>query len=77
MTIVGDGPDESPARALAARLGLSDIVEFVGAKPHADLIHRMTAAAALIHPSATAADGDSEGGRRRFFSRRRPWALPS
>src|SRR6185436_249493 len=62
MTIVGDGPDEAAARALAARLGLSDIIEFVGAKPHADLIQRMTVAAVLIHPSATAADGDSEGG---------------
>ena len=62
MTIVGDGPDETAARALTAGLGLSDIVEFVGAKPHADLIQRMAVAAVLIHPSATAADGDSEGG---------------
>lgn len=62
MTIVGDGPDEAPARALIARLGLAGFVEFVGAKPHADLIQRMAVAAVLIHPSATAADGDSEGG---------------
>jgi colanic acid/amylovoran biosynthesis glycosyltransferase len=62
MTIVGDGPDEVDARALTARLGVSGLVEFVGAKPHADLIRRLAAAAVLIHPSATAADGDSEGG---------------
>ena len=37
-------------------------MQFVGAKPHADLIQRLAAASVLIHPSATAADGDSEGG---------------
>jgi colanic acid/amylovoran biosynthesis glycosyltransferase len=62
MTIVGDGPDEAAARALIGRLGASSVVEFVGAKPHADLIRRLAAAAVVIHPSATAVDGDSEGG---------------
>jgi len=62
MTIVGDGPDEAAARALIARLGVSDLVELVGATPHADLIRRLSLAAVLIHPSATAVDGDSEGG---------------
>jgi colanic acid/amylovoran biosynthesis glycosyltransferase len=62
MTIVGDGPDQSDARALTARLGLSDLVDFVGAKPHDELIRRLAAAAVLIHPSTTAHDGDSEGG---------------
>ena len=62
MTIVGFGPDESDARALTARLGLGTVVEFVGAKPHGDLIRRLAAATVLIHPSRTAVDGDSEGG---------------
>jgi len=62
MIIVGDGPDEAEARALTARLGVSSVVTFVGAKPHDDLIRRLAAAAVLIHPSATAVDGDSEGG---------------
>jgi colanic acid/amylovoran/stewartan biosynthesis glycosyltransferase WcaL/AmsK/CpsK len=62
MTIVGDGPDAPEARALTERLGLASRVEFVGPKPHADLIRRLEAAAVLIHPSRTAADGDSEGG---------------
>jgi colanic acid/amylovoran biosynthesis glycosyltransferase len=62
MTIVGDGPDAAEARALADRLGLSGRVEFVGPKPHTDLIRRLAAATVLIHPSRTAADGDSEGG---------------
>ena len=62
MTIVGDGPDERDARALTSRLGLSDVVDFVGVKPHSDLIRRLAAATVLIHPSTTAVDGDSEGG---------------
>jgi len=62
MVIVGDGPDEAAARALIARLGASSVVAFVGTKPHADLIRRLAAASVLIHPSATAVDGDSEGG---------------
>jgi len=62
MTIVGDGPDERAARALVSRLSLSSAVDFLGTKPHADLIARLAAATVLIHPSTTAVDGDSEGG---------------
>jgi glycosyltransferase involved in cell wall biosynthesis len=62
MTIVGEGPDSELAGALTKRLGLADRIEFVGTQPHADVIRRLTAASVFIHPSATAADGDSEGG---------------
>jgi colanic acid/amylovoran biosynthesis glycosyltransferase len=62
LIVVGDGPDEAEARALIARLELEPAVEFAGAMPHRDLIRRLAAASALIHPSATARDGDSEGG---------------
>jgi colanic acid/amylovoran biosynthesis glycosyltransferase len=62
FVIVGGGPEESLARERVAALGIGDAVDFVGMKPHADVIGRLTTAAALIHPSVTAADGDSEGG---------------
>lgn len=62
MVIVGEGPDESGARALIGRAGLADAVEFAGSRPHADVIARLAAARVLVHPSATALDGDSEGG---------------
>lgn len=62
MTIVGGGGGEDAARALIARLGLGDGVELVGMQPHEEVIRRLTTAAALMHPSVTAADGDSEGG---------------
>ena len=62
LTIIGDGPDETDARTLVDRLGCGGVVEFVGSKPHRELIAMLAAATVLIHPSATAADGDSEGG---------------
>ena len=62
FVIVGAGPDEAAARALVETLNLSAAVEFVGMQPHAAVIQRLATAAVLIHPSVTAADGDSEGG---------------
>jgi colanic acid/amylovoran biosynthesis glycosyltransferase len=62
LTIIGGGPGESAARALVATLNLREAVEFVGMQAHPDVIRRFAAAAVLIHPSVTAADGDSEGG---------------
>ena len=63
MTIVGGGGgDEDEARAFTARKRREGCVEFVGMKPHADVIARLSRTSALIHPSVTAADGDSEGG---------------
>jgi colanic acid/amylovoran biosynthesis glycosyltransferase len=62
MTIVGGGGGEGEARALTSQLGLGDNVEFAGMEPHAVVIKRLVTAAAFIHPSVTASDGDSEGG---------------
>lgn len=62
LVIIGAGPEEDRARALVERLRLGTGVEFVGMQPHADVIRRLAEAAVLIHPSVTAADGDSEGG---------------
>jgi colanic acid/amylovoran biosynthesis glycosyltransferase len=62
MTIVGGGGDEDKARAFTTQKGLDASVEFVGMKPHADVIARLSRTSALIHPSVTASDGDSEGG---------------
>jgi colanic acid/amylovoran biosynthesis glycosyltransferase len=62
MVIVGSGPDEMKARARVSELQLTDVVDFVGMQPHADVIERLRRAAVVIHPSVTAEDGDSEGG---------------
>src|SRR5262249_48370031 len=62
MIVVGDGPDEGHARDLVHRLACEDAIEFVGPKSHAELLRLVAAVTVLIHPSVTAADGDSEGG---------------
>lgn len=62
FVIVGAGPEEAAIRARVSERSLEDVVEFAGMRPHADVIARLQTAAAFIHPSVTASDGDSEGG---------------
>jgi colanic acid/amylovoran/stewartan biosynthesis glycosyltransferase WcaL/AmsK/CpsK len=62
MAIIGAGVDEKDARALVARRKLGNSIEFLGMRPHADVVARLTSASAFIHPSVIAEDGDSEGG---------------
>jgi len=62
LTIVGGGPDEASARQAVTRLGLTSAVRFAGMQPHAEVIAQLQSATVVIHPSATARDGDSEGG---------------
>jgi len=62
FVVVGAGPEEAAARSAVDALRVGAAVDFVGMQPHADVITRLTSAAALIHPSVTASDGDSEGG---------------
>jgi len=62
MTIVGEGPDEAAARALVERLGCGASVAFLGSRSHGEVIDLLARSAVLVHPSATAKDGDSEGG---------------
>jgi colanic acid/amylovoran biosynthesis glycosyltransferase len=62
FVVIGSGPEEPAARKAVARLGLADAVEFAGMRSHREVIAHLRAAHALIHPSATAEDGDSEGG---------------
>ena len=62
LVIVGAGPQEAAARALVAGRQLGDVVDFAGMRSHDEVIDRLRRARVLIHPSVTAADGDSEGG---------------
>ncbi len=62
FVVIGSGPEEPAARRAVARLGLANAVEFTGMRSHREVIAHLRAAHALIHPSATATDGDSEGG---------------
>lgn len=69
LTVIGDagGDDESRAekqRILAALEagGLRDRTRMLGYQPHAAMLEQAYAHHLFLHPSVTAADGDTEGG---------------
>lgn len=62
LNLVGAGELEPGLRALAAELGLQDTVRWLGFLPYEQLPTLLAAAHALIQPSKTAANGDTEGG---------------
>jgi colanic acid/amylovoran biosynthesis glycosyltransferase len=62
FVVVGGGAGEQEAREAADRLDIAARVDFVGMRSHAEVTALLATTRALIHPSVTAADGDSEGG---------------
>jgi glycosyltransferase involved in cell wall biosynthesis len=60
--IVGDGPLRPEAERFVAENGMTDCVEFLGMKPHSEVIGELTRANVFLHPSRTASNGDTEGG---------------
>lgn len=51
LVLIGSGPDEAALRAEAARLGVQDRVDFLGALPYLDIIPYYLAADAFWFPS--------------------------
>ena len=62
MRIIGDGEDRPAVERLIADLGIGPLVEMLGFVDYARLIEEMMRAHIFIHPSVTAADGNTEGG---------------
>jgi colanic acid/amylovoran biosynthesis glycosyltransferase len=62
LTVVGDGPLRAQMSAKVADLGLRSHVDFKGLQSLTVLRELMAGHHALLAPSCTAADGDSEGG---------------
>jgi colanic acid/amylovoran biosynthesis glycosyltransferase len=60
--IIGDGAQRGDAEKFVVENGMTDYVEFLGMKPHGEVIEELTRANVLIHPSRTASNGDTEGG---------------
>jgi colanic acid/amylovoran biosynthesis glycosyltransferase len=60
-TIIGDGPLRSYLERLAADLGISTHVLFLGSMNHADVLLQMAKSHILIAASVTAHNGDEEG----------------
>ena len=52
LILVGEGPERPRLEALAAELGLTNRVRFLGASPHHELKHLYTAADAMVLASA-------------------------
>ena len=61
LKIVGDGPLQQPLTDLAARLKVSDKVEFVGSVLNVEVPDYLRAAEIAVMPSVVAASGDQEG----------------
>ena len=62
MRIIGDGPEQQRAHESAAALGVAHAIEWLGPRPHAEVIEHLRRSTVLIQPSLTAQDGDTEGG---------------
>ncbi|TWT88688.1 GDP-mannose-dependent alpha-(1-6)-phosphatidylinositol monomannoside mannosyltransferase [Pseudobythopirellula maris] len=61
LDVVGDGPMLEECQGLAEELGVSDRVEFLGARPFSEVKERIASAGAFVQHSVTADDGDKEG----------------
>lgn len=61
LDIVGDGPNRRLLEALTDELGISTYVNFIGSKPHNELLFYYRRSAILIMPSIVTPGGDQEG----------------
>jgi colanic acid/amylovoran biosynthesis glycosyltransferase len=62
LVIVGDGPQRPLIERLAHEHGIAAQVILKGMRPHAETLAEIERMGALVVPSLTARDGDSEGG---------------
>lgn len=62
LRIIGDGAEREAAHEFVKDKGMNGTVVFLGMQSHDEVIQELQKAHVLIHPSVTAANGDSEGG---------------
>jgi colanic acid/amylovoran biosynthesis glycosyltransferase len=62
LWLIGDGDLRSELEMLAAELGISDSVRFLGMLSHVQYREAIQRADICLQPSRTASDGDTEGG---------------
>ncbi len=60
--IVGDGDQRAEVERFVVENQMTDYVQFLGMKPHSEVIQELRRAHVFIHPSRTASNGDTEGG---------------
>lgn len=61
LKVVGIGPLDGALRKLSHERGLENVVHFLGAQPHAQVLHLISQASILALPSVEARSGDAEG----------------
>ena len=61
LRIVGQGPLRAQLEGLADSLGVGDIVEFLGARKHGQVLDEIANSRVLCLPSVTSRSGDAEG----------------
>jgi colanic acid/amylovoran biosynthesis glycosyltransferase len=76
LEIIGEGPDRSSLELLTSRLKVTNFVSFLGARPYSELREAFARADALVQPSRTAVDGDTEGGHPAVVLEAQAQALP-
>ena len=62
LHIVGDGPQRVAIQSAVRDCGLEESVTFFGMVDGPEYLRRLLECEVLLHPSITAADGDTEGG---------------
>jgi colanic acid/amylovoran biosynthesis glycosyltransferase len=62
VVMVGDGPERPLVERIIAERGLESRAALLGTRPHAEALAQIARMGALVVPSLTAHDGDSEGG---------------
>jgi glycosyltransferase involved in cell wall biosynthesis len=61
LVIIGDGPKRASLQALARALGLEKRVQFLGARPHEEVLAWMRKALVVVLPSILTRSGRTEG----------------
>lgn len=61
LQIIGDGPLRSSLEQLARSLGIAANLQFLGARPHHEVMEALGAASMLVLPSVTTSTGAAEG----------------
>lgn len=61
LLIIGDGPLRSDLEAEVRRLGLTDVVEFAGARSHDEVVRYLGQAGLAVVPSIIDSRGETEG----------------
>ena len=61
LLIAGEGPEQPALLELAARLGVTDAIEWLGFLDQKAMVQALQEAHVFVHPSATGPDGNREG----------------